>query len=103
MLSDESNMITGAQMRAARALVGWSADDLARRSRLDIATVSRAEMQNGLVAATPDNARAIRAALEAAGVEFIPENGGGAGVRLRKTGRPDEGLRPDQLTTENDL
>ena len=48
------------------------------------------------------NYRELRAELEAAGVEFIPENGGGAGVRLRKrTGPTDEGLRPDQLTSEN--
>jgi hypothetical protein len=41
-------------------------------------------------------------AMQAAGVEFIPENGGGPGVRLRKrTSAADEGLRPDQLTSEN--
>jgi hypothetical protein len=36
--------------------------------------------------------------------EFIPENGGGAGIRFRerKVAKPDEGLRPDQLTSEND-
>ena len=46
---------------------------------------------------------AIRRALEEAGVQFIAENGGGPGVRLRDRAiRPDEGLRPDQLTTEND-
>ncbi|MET0530151.1 MAG: transcriptional regulator [Microvirga sp.] len=44
----------------------------------------------------------MRTALEAAGVEFIPENGGGAGVRLRKRiGPTNEGLRPQQLTSEN--
>jgi hypothetical protein len=51
---------------------------------------------------TPANASAIRGAIEGAGVEFIPENGGGAGVRLAKRKPVDEGLRPDQLTTEND-
>jgi hypothetical protein len=40
-----------------------------------------------------------------AGLEFIPENEGGAGIRFRENkakARPDEGIRPDQLTTEND-
>ena len=41
-------------------------------------------------------------ALKKAGVEFIPENWGGVGVRFAKrSGPPDEGLRPDQLTSEN--
>jgi hypothetical protein len=52
---------------------------------------------------TAADARALRWALEGAGVEFIAENGGGVGVRFSKrSGRPDEGLRPDQLTSEND-
>ena len=46
---------------------------------------------------------AIRRALEQADVQFIPENGGGPGVCLRERyDRADEGLRPDQLTAEND-
>ncbi len=76
-------MITGAQMRAARALVRWSADDLATHSRLGVATVRRAEAVDGVPSITAANADAIRRALEAAGVEFIPQNGGGAGVRTR--------------------
>ena len=71
-------------MRAARALVRWSADDLARESKLGVATVRRAEAVDGAVPITVANLHAIQSALEAAGVQFIPENGGGAGVRLRK-------------------
>jgi tRNA U34 5-methylaminomethyl-2-thiouridine-forming methyltransferase MnmC len=68
-----------------------------------VATIRNAEAEDGPVAVTPAEARAVRGALEKAGVEFIAENGGGAGVRLSKrSGRPDEGLRPDQLTSEND-
>jgi hypothetical protein len=84
MQSDDFKTITGGQLRAGRALVRWSAEDLAERSRLGVATVRRAEAQDGPVSVTAANAEAMRFALEGAGVEFIPENGGGAGVRLRK-------------------
>ena len=77
-------MITGAQIRAARALVRWSAEDLARAATVGVTTVRRAEADDGPVGMLHNNEAAIRAALEAAGVVFIAENGGGAGVRLRK-------------------
>lgn len=79
-------MITGSQMRAARALLRWSADDLASRAQLGVATVRRAESADGAPSITAANGAAIQAALESAGVQFIPENGGGAGVRLAKRG-----------------
>src|SRR5215217_9605236 len=95
--------VTGSQLRAARALVRWSVDDLAESSRVAVATISHAEAQDGPVSVTPADAQAMRRALEGAGVEFIAEDGGGMGVRFAKrSGRPDEGLRPDQLTSEND-
>jgi hypothetical protein len=75
------------QIRAARALLRWSAEDLARAAALGANTVRRAEVAEGATALTTANDRAIRHALEAAGVEFIGENGGGAGVRLRKPSR----------------
>jgi len=59
-----SRALTSAQIRAARSLIRWTADELAAASALSVAT--------------------IRRALETAGVEFIDENGGGPGVRLRK-------------------
>lgn len=77
-------MITGGQMRAARGLLRWSAQDLADKARLGVATVRRAEGFDGEPSITTANADAVQRALEVAGVEFIPENGGGAGVRLRK-------------------
>lgn len=76
--------ITGAQIRAARALIRWTAADLARAADLGIMTIRRAEAVDGVVGTTAANANAIRAALEAAGVEFIERNGGGPGVRLRE-------------------
>ena len=77
-------MITSAQMRAARALVRWSALDLAKQARLGVATIRRAEANDGEPAITSANCDAIVRALETGGVEFIAENGGGAGVRLKK-------------------
>jgi transcriptional regulator with XRE-family HTH domain len=76
--------LTSAQIRAARALVRWSADDLARRSLLSVATIRRAELVEDQTSMTAANDIAVRKALEAAGVEFIDENGGGPGVRLRE-------------------
>ena len=71
-------------MRAARALLRWSALDLAKASKVGVATIRRVEVVDGEISATAANQAALRRALEHAGVEFIDENGGGAGVRLRK-------------------
>ncbi|WP_405054111.1 helix-turn-helix domain-containing protein [Tabrizicola sp.] len=74
-------MVTSAQIRAARGLVNWTVRDLADKAGVHRNTVTRSETD----ATGPGHATAaIRAALEAAGVEFIAENGGGAGVRLRE-------------------
>nr|WP_296709008.1 transcriptional regulator [Rhodoblastus sp.] len=72
-----------AQCRAARALIDWTQPKLADSAGLGLSTVvdferSRRPVSEGALAA-------IRSALEAAGVEFIPENGSGAGVRLKKS------------------
>ncbi|MFC0389496.1 helix-turn-helix domain-containing protein [Muricoccus vinaceus] len=77
------NINTG-QLRAARALLRWTAEDLAKRAGVSVVTIRRAEPADGMLTMMPANAAAIRRALEEAGVEFIPENGGGAGVRMRK-------------------
>jgi hypothetical protein len=76
--------LTSAQIRAARALVRWRAQDLARESSVGVATIRRAELAERETSMTAANDLAIRRTLEAAGVEFIDENGGGPGVRLRK-------------------
>ncbi len=76
--------LTSAQIRAARSLIRWRADDLAAASALSVATVRRAELMETETSLTAANDLAIRRALETAGVEFIDENGGGPGVRLRK-------------------
>ena len=76
--------ISSAQLRAARALLRWSALDLAKASKVGVATIRRVEIIEGKIPVTVANEAALRAALESAGVEFIDENGGGPGVRLRK-------------------
>jgi transcriptional regulator with XRE-family HTH domain len=76
--------LTSQQIRAARALLRWRAQDLARASAVGVATIRRAELAERETSMTAPNDLAVRHALEAAGVEFIDENGGGAGVRLRK-------------------
>ena len=76
-------MITIEQLRAARGLLGWSQTELAERAGLSLPTVKRVEAGAG--PRVSDTARKkLRRTLETAGVEFIEENGGGPGVRLRK-------------------
>ena len=76
--------LTSFQIRAARGLVRWSAGDLARQSSVSLRTIRRAELAELHTTLTAPNDLAIRRAFESAGVEFIDENGGGAGVRRRK-------------------
>ena len=83
-----SKPLTSAQIRAARALLRWSAEDLARETALSVATIRRAELADNETSMTTANGMAVRDALETAGVEFIDENGGGPGLRLRKRQRP---------------
>ena len=80
------------KIRAARALLRWSAEDLARASTLGVTTIRRAELAEGETSMTTANDSAVRRTLEAAGVEFIDENGGGTGVRLRER----QGKKPRQ-------
>lgn len=76
--------LTSAQIRAARALLRWTAEDLARETGLSVTTIRRAELTESATALTVVNDRVIRQALERAGVAFVDENGGGPGVRLGK-------------------
>ena len=80
-------MFTPSQIRAARALIGWSQTEVATAAGLSIPTVKRAEADGG-IRVSEDAVVAIACALRKAGVEFIAENGGGPGVRLRKPQRP---------------
>lgn len=76
--------ITTRQAKAARALLAWSQEDLAEASGVSIPTVKRLEAEDGPIGGRADTGAKLQAALEAAGVQFISENGGGLGVRLEK-------------------
>jgi predicted transcriptional regulator len=72
------------QIKAARALLAWSQEQLAAAAEVSIPTIKRLEAQDGPLGGRNETGSKIRFALEAAGVEFIDENGGGPGVRLRQ-------------------
>src|ERR1044072_9897503 len=72
--------LTAAQIRAARALLRWSAEDLAEHCALGLATIRRAETVEGQTQLTVANDRAVRRALEEAGVVFIDAEKSGAGL-----------------------
>lgn len=76
------------QIKAARALLGWSQGDLACHSSISEPTIARLESIGGEISGRPNTIQKIKEALEKAGIEFIDENGGGPGVRLRKRQRP---------------
>jgi hypothetical protein len=80
-----SRKISSAQMRAARAMLRWTALDLAAASKVGVATIRRVEVVEGQIPVTAANEAAIRLALESAGIEFIDGNGAGEGVRFRKS------------------
>ena len=78
-----SRLMTIEQLRAARGLLGWSQSELAERAGLSLPTVKR--LEGGFGPRVSDEARAkLQRAIEAAGIDFIDENGGGLGVRFRK-------------------
>jgi outer membrane receptor for Fe3+-dicitrate len=76
--------LTSAQIRAARALIRWTAEDLARHSTVSVTSIRRAELKPSATVLTRTNDQTIRRALEQAGVDFIDAEGGGPGVRLRE-------------------
>ena len=95
-------LMTGNQLKAARALIGVDQVTLAAQARVNVNTIRNMEASNaGPISGRAQNVRAVQAALEAAGVQFIAENGGGPGVRLRaRTG--DGGMRVEKLNASND-
>ena len=82
-------MLTAAQMRAARALVGMEQRALAEASGVSLPTIQRMEASNGVVRGVIETLMKVMGALEGAGIEFINEgaisSSGGRGVRLRRT------------------
>jgi transcriptional regulator with XRE-family HTH domain len=80
-------MITAAQLRAARALIGMDQRDLAAASGLSLPTIQRMEASEGVIRGNVDSLMKLIAALEASGVELINEGAasekGGRGIRLQ--------------------
>lgn len=80
-------MITSAQLRAARALLGVDQRKMAELSSLSVPTIQRMEASDGVIRGNVDSLMKLVAALDAAGAELIPEGGAstgsGRGVRLK--------------------
>jgi transcriptional regulator with XRE-family HTH domain len=85
MSTENVDHTTPAQCRGARGLLGLTQPVLASLAKLGLSTIVDFERSRRPV--SREAVQAIRGALEAAGVEFIDENGGGPGVRLRKRER----------------
>jgi transcriptional regulator with XRE-family HTH domain len=77
-------MLTSEQVKAARSLLRWNQEALAEASGVSLPAIKRLEQMPGQLSALSKTVDAIVAAFKNAGVDFIDENGGGAGVRLRK-------------------
>ncbi|PZM16889.1 DNA-binding protein [Rhizobium tubonense] len=95
-------MITAAQIRGARAMVGLSTEDLAADSKLPVASIQTIE--SDIASADAKAITAVRAALEARGILFLPsgsQDSGGPGVRM-KSWDEEEGIRPENLNATND-
>jgi transcriptional regulator with XRE-family HTH domain len=75
------------QLKAARTLINWSQEELASAAGISLPTIKRLEAADGLLGGRETTAQKIRNALKKGGVEFIDENGGGPGVRLRNRQR----------------
>ena len=76
-------MITGLQIRAARALLRWSAQQLADAAKVGVATVRRFELEDGTPSGNIRTIEAIKRTLEDQGIEFVGTPDDGPGVRLR--------------------
>ena len=76
-------MLTSAQIRCARAALGWSAQDLAEKSGVVRRTIASIEGQSGVPGANSTTLQKIQAALEAAGIEFIGTPNDAPGIRIR--------------------
>ena len=76
-------MLSGLQIRAARALLRWSAQQLAEAAKVAVTTVRRFELEDGIPSANIRTIEAIKRTLEDQGIEFIGTPEDGPGVRLR--------------------
>jgi transcriptional regulator with XRE-family HTH domain len=95
-------MITSAQLRAARALLGLDQRRLAELSELSVPTIQRMEASDGVIRGNVDSLMKLIGALDKAGIELISDNatsqGGGRGIRLKTVRLPDP--RQDKSTVK---
>ena len=93
-------MITSAQLRAARALLGIDQRQLAELAELSVPTIQRMEASDGVIRGNVDSLMKLIGALDKAGIELISDNavsqGGGRGIRLKTAPTPDP--RQDKST-----
>ena len=75
-------MLQSAQIRAARALLGWRQEDLAKASKIGLATIARIEQGKGMVQGNFSTIMKIQQTLESEGITFIDDPANGIGVRL---------------------
>jgi predicted transcriptional regulator len=86
-LSNTPPSATVRQVKAARALLGWSQSELAKKSGVSEPTIARLEAGDGRLGGRPETVSKIIQSLTAAGIEFITEADGDLGVRLRSQPR----------------
>ncbi|MCJ9430505.1 helix-turn-helix domain-containing protein [Kordiimonas marina] len=93
-------MITAAQLRAARALLGMDQKTLAEKAGVSVPTIQRMEASQGHVRGVVDTLMKVVTALDAAGVDLIGDHGqslsGGRGVRLKEPGVPSDAQKGQQ-------
>jgi transcriptional regulator with XRE-family HTH domain len=81
-------MLQVAQLRAARALLGWRQEDVAQAAKISVATIRRIESQEGALTGYVSTLLKIQTAFEQAGIQFIGDDEtGGFGVRMAKRKR----------------
>ena len=78
-------LISSGQIRAARALLRWSSQELANACGIGIATIKRMEVMEGVPSGNVRTLIAIQSALEAAGIEFVGSPDNAPGVRLHQS------------------
>lgn len=76
-------MIVSSQIRAARALLRWSAENLASNAGVGVATIRRLELTEGIPSSNAQTINLIKKTFESAGIEFLGNPEDGAGVRFR--------------------
>lgn len=90
-------MLSSCQVRAARALLRWSADDLAKSSGVGVATIRRIELAEGVPSSNARTLESLKKALELVGVEFLGAPDDRPGVRLRAAQtKPESAKRLDR-------